>query len=95
MPKLIWNGALLDSTPIVVNFAASMLWKGLHPSVETLTTAYASGVKLSKPMLKPKFNAYGVMVGCFRERCKHGRLSVSGYQTTNICSERRQYIPRN
>lgn len=43
-----WNGALLDSIPTVVNFAASMTWKGHHPFVETLDTVYASGVKLSK-----------------------------------------------
>ncbi len=43
-----WNGALLDSLEAVCGFTASMTWKGLHPVVELVTTAYATGVKLTK-----------------------------------------------
>ncbi len=43
-----WNGALLDSIETVLQFATTMTWKGRHPSVELVTTAYQTGVKLSK-----------------------------------------------
>jgi len=43
-----WNGALLDSIEAVLQFAASMRWKGQHPVVELITTTYVSGVKLTK-----------------------------------------------
>lgn len=43
-----WNGALLDSVEAVIQYAASMTWKGKHPVVELVKTAYQSGVKLSK-----------------------------------------------
>ncbi len=43
-----WNGALLDSIEAVLQFAASMTWKGQHPVVELVTTTYVSGVKLTK-----------------------------------------------
>jgi transposase len=42
-----WNGALLDSVDAVVNYAQSMVWKGLHPVVALVTTAYQTGVKLT------------------------------------------------
>jgi transposase len=43
-----WNGSLLDSLETVRAFAASMTWKGQQPSVEVVTTAYQTGVKLTK-----------------------------------------------
>lgn len=43
-----WNGSLLDSVSTVLRFAASMTWKGQHPVVTPLTTAYSTGVKLLK-----------------------------------------------
>jgi len=43
-----WNGALLDSLEAVCGFTVSMTWKGMHPVVELVTTAYASGVTLTK-----------------------------------------------
>lgn len=43
-----WNGALLDSLDAVCGFTASMTWKGMHPLVELVTTAYVSGVTLTK-----------------------------------------------
>ena len=43
-----WNGTLLDSIDTVLQFAASMTWKGLRPLVALVTTTYATGVKLTK-----------------------------------------------
>ncbi len=43
-----WNGALLDTIDTVLQFAASMTWKGQRPLVDLVTTAYATGVKLTK-----------------------------------------------
>jgi transposase len=43
-----WNGALLDTIDTVIEFAKSMRWKGVQPSVELVTTSYATGVKLTK-----------------------------------------------
>ncbi len=43
-----WNGSLLDSLEAVVAYTASMTWKGVHPAVEVVSTAYQSGVALTK-----------------------------------------------
>lgn len=43
-----WNGTLLDSINTVLQFASNMTWKGKHPVVELVTTAYQTGVKLTK-----------------------------------------------
>ena len=43
-----WNGALLDSVDAVLQFATTMTWKGQHPVVELVTTAYQTGIKLTK-----------------------------------------------
>ena len=43
-----WNGALLDSVDAVIHFAQTMTWKGKHPMVELVTSAYQTGVKLTK-----------------------------------------------
>lgn len=43
-----WNGAVLDTLESVVQFAATMTWKGLHPVVELVTTTYPTGVTLTK-----------------------------------------------
>jgi len=43
-----WNGALLDALGTVLQFAATMTWKGLHPTVALVTTTYERGVKLTK-----------------------------------------------
>jgi transposase len=47
--EMHWNGSLLDSIEAVVGFASSMTWKGKHPVVCVVETAYTKGVKL-----KPK-----------------------------------------
>jgi hypothetical protein len=43
-----WNGALLDAIDSVLEFAATMTWKGVQPVVELVTTTYPTGVKLTK-----------------------------------------------
>ena len=43
-----WNGALLDSVDTVLQFAATMTWKGRHPLVEVVTTTYQAGVTLTQ-----------------------------------------------
>jgi len=47
-----WNGALLDSIDAVIQFARTMTWQGKHPSVELVTTTYATGVKLTKAAMQ-------------------------------------------
>ena len=45
--EMHWNGSLLDSVEAVLGFARSMTWKGRHPAVCVVETAYAKGVKLT------------------------------------------------
>ena len=37
-----------DTVETVLKFTASMTWKGIHPTVELVTTVYRTGVKLPK-----------------------------------------------
>jgi transposase len=50
--EMHWNGSLLDSIEAVVGFARTMTWKGKHPLVQVVETAYASGVKLKPKEMK-------------------------------------------
>jgi hypothetical protein len=43
-----WNEAILDTVDAVMNFMASMSWKGIHPVVDLVSTIYQRGVRLSK-----------------------------------------------
>ncbi len=43
-----WNGTLLDSVDTVLQFAATMTWKGRRAVVELVTAPYRRGVRLSK-----------------------------------------------
>jgi hypothetical protein len=43
-----WNGAVLDSLAAVLGFAGTMRWKGKAPVVQVVTTAYQTGVALTK-----------------------------------------------
>ena len=47
-----WNGALLDSVEVVLDYARTMTWKGLNPTVELVTKTYQNGVKLTKDAMK-------------------------------------------
>ncbi len=42
-----WNGALLDTVDTLLQFAATMTWKGRRPIVDLVTTTYKTGVKLT------------------------------------------------
>ena len=50
--EMHWNGSLLDSVKAVVGFAESMTWKGKHPVVSVVETAYATGVRLKPEEMK-------------------------------------------
>lgn len=43
-----WNGSLLDSVETVLQFAATMTWKGKRPVVTRVTQIYRTGVRLLK-----------------------------------------------
>jgi transposase len=47
-----WNGSLLDSIDTVLQFAATMTWKGIHPIVALVTTTYQTGVTLTKEAME-------------------------------------------
>jgi transposase len=47
-----WNGSLLDSVDVVIQFSRTMAWKGKHPLVELVTTTYQTGIKLTKQAMK-------------------------------------------
>jgi len=43
-----WNGSLLESVAAVLQFAATMTWKGQPPVVHPVTQVYRTGVKLAQ-----------------------------------------------
>lgn len=43
-----WNGDLLDSATVVLNFAKTMTWHKQHPVVTLVQHLYATGVRLSQ-----------------------------------------------
>lgn len=43
-----WNGTLLDALDTVLQFAATMTWKGARPTVTLVTTGYERGMTLTK-----------------------------------------------
>jgi transposase len=47
-----WNGSLLDSIDTVLQFTATMTWKGAHPIVALVTTTYQTGVTLTKEAME-------------------------------------------
>ena len=50
--EMHWNGSLLDSIEAAVGFAGSMTWKGKHPVVSVVETAYHKGVRLKPKEMK-------------------------------------------
>ena len=48
-----WNGALLSSVEIVLNWAATMTWRGVQPIVHLVERLYARGVRLTKAAFRP------------------------------------------
>jgi len=47
-----WNGALRDAIDATLRYAATMTWKGTHPLVALVTTAYQTGVTLTKEAME-------------------------------------------
>jgi transposase len=50
--EMHWNGSLLNSIGAALGFARSMTWKGKHPVVSLVETAYATGVRLKPDEMK-------------------------------------------
>jgi DDE family transposase len=47
-----WHGSLLDAIDTVLQFAATLTWKGMHPIVALGTTTYQTGVTLTKEAME-------------------------------------------
>ena len=47
-----WNGTLLDSLDTVLQCAKTMTWQGQHAIVALVTTAYETGVTLTKEAMQ-------------------------------------------
>lgn len=47
-----WNGSLLDSVDTILNFASSFSFKGVKPSVRSVSKAYETGVKLTQEQMQ-------------------------------------------
>jgi hypothetical protein len=47
-----WNGALLSDVDLMLGWAKSMTWKGIHPIVNLSKTIYAKGVTLTKDSMR-------------------------------------------
>ena len=43
-----WNGTLLSSVDVMINWAKTMTWKGIHPIVKASTIVYEKGISLTK-----------------------------------------------
>ncbi len=43
-----WNGSLLDSLEAVIEFAKTMTYKGVHPTVKLVEKVYETGVALTQ-----------------------------------------------
>lgn len=47
-----WNGSLLDTVETVLNFAQSMTWRGVHPTVQRVRKVYNTGVRLTQKAMR-------------------------------------------
>ena len=47
-----WNGAKLISASVMLAWAASMTWKGLHPIIKLNSTIYQKSISLNKSAMK-------------------------------------------
>jgi len=48
-----WNGAFLVNAQVMLSWASSMTWKGLHPILTLSETVYQKGISLTKKAMKP------------------------------------------
>ena len=51
-----WNGEVLDSISKAVNWACTMTWKGIKPTVKLVKKLYEKGIQLTKKEMKPYKN---------------------------------------
>ena len=47
-----WNGAMLSDVDLMLGWAKSMTWKGIHPIVSLSNTVYDKGVSLAKDAMR-------------------------------------------
>lgn len=47
-----WNATLLNTIEISLEWAKTMTWKGLHPVVKLVETAYQKGIRIAKKAFK-------------------------------------------
>lgn len=48
-----WNGAILSSVEVALNWAATMKWRGIAPMVELIEGVYERGITLAKSAYQP------------------------------------------
>ena len=47
-----WNGSLMDSLQVALDFIETMTWRGVHPLVTAVTQLYRTGVTLSQAAMQ-------------------------------------------
>lgn len=47
-----WNGTLLNSVGVTMEWAKTMTWKGIHPAVQLIEKNYQKGVSICKKLFK-------------------------------------------
>jgi transposase len=50
-----WNGAILDTTETALEWARTMIWRGVKSLVYEIKTTYERGVKLTSTAMRPIF----------------------------------------
>ena len=48
-----WNGAILSSVPVAMNWAATMTWRGVAPIIELIEGIYERGVTITRSAYRP------------------------------------------
>ena len=48
-----WNGAILSSIEVALNWASTMTWRGVSPIVELIEGVYERGIKLTRSAFRP------------------------------------------
>ena len=48
-----WNGAILSSVPVALNWAATMTWRGVTPIVELVEGVYERDITIAKAAYRP------------------------------------------
>ena len=48
-----WNGALLDTIETALEWARTMIWRGVKSLVDEIKTTYERGVKLTRTAMRP------------------------------------------